>query len=117
MKRSLVIASFFLLVNTFLAAQVTTSGISGTVKDVNGQITTLPSITRSITDYTRLTPQASGGSNGTSFNGRDPRYNNIQIDGANLNNNFGLSNDPLPGGGNPIALDAIEEISVNITPF
>jgi hypothetical protein len=79
----------------------------------NRQITTLPTITRSITDYTRLTPQA----NGTSFGGRDPRYNNIQIDGANLNNNFGLSNDPLPGGGNPISLDAIQEISVNIAPF
>ncbi|MBD0295388.1 MAG: carboxypeptidase regulatory-like domain-containing protein, partial [Flavisolibacter sp.] len=77
------------------------------------QITTLPTITRSITDFTRLTPQASG----TSFAGRDARYNNIQIDGANLNNNFGLSNDPLPGGGNPISLDAIEEISVNIAPF
>jgi outer membrane receptor protein involved in Fe transport len=79
----------------------------------NRQITTLPTISRSITDFTRLTPQA----NGTSFGGRDPRYNNIQIDGANLNNNFGLSNDPLPGGGNPISLDAIEEISVNIAPF
>lgn len=80
----------------------------------NRQITTLPTISRSITDFTRLTPQA----NGNSFAGRDPRYNNIQIDGANLNNNFGLSNDPLPGGGSsPISLDAIEEISVNIAPF
>ena len=79
----------------------------------NRQLNTLPTINRTITDFTRLTPQASG--NG--FAGRDPRYNNIQIDGANLNNNFGLSNDPLPGGGNPISLDAIEEISVNIAPF
>ena len=78
------------------------------------QINTMPSITRSITDFTRLTPQA----NGNNFGGRDARYNNIQVDGANLNNNFGLSTDPLPGGGNnPISLDAIEEISVNIAPF
>ncbi|ANE50742.1 TonB-dependent receptor [Flavisolibacter tropicus] len=80
----------------------------------NRQLNTLPSINRTITDFTRLTPQA-GANN--SFGGRDPRYNNIQIDGANLNNNFGLSNDPLPGGGNPVSLDAIEEISVNISPF
>jgi len=80
----------------------------------NRQLNTLPSINRTITDFTRLTPQA-GGNN--SFGGRDPRFNNIQIDGANLNNNFGLSNDPLPGGGNPISLDAIEEISVNVSPF
>jgi len=78
------------------------------------QLQTLPTISRSITDFIRLTPQA----NGTSFAGRDARYNNIQVDGANLNNNFGLSNDPLPGGGNqPISLDAFEEISVNIAPF
>jgi outer membrane receptor protein involved in Fe transport len=78
------------------------------------QIATLPSISRSITDFTRLTPQA----NGNGFAGRDGRYNNTIIDGANLNNNFGLSSDPLPGGGsNPISLDAIEEISVSISPF
>lgn len=78
------------------------------------QITTLPTISRSITDFTRITPQA----NGNSFAGRDARYNNLQVDGANLNNNFGLSSDPLPGGGNqPISLDAIEEVSVNIAPY
>lgn len=78
------------------------------------QISTLPSISRSITDFTRLTPQASG----TSFAGQDSRYNNLQVDGANLNNNFGLSGDPLPGGGaSPISIAAFDEISVNIAPF
>ncbi len=78
------------------------------------QIVTLPTISRSITDFTRLTPQA----NGNNFAGRDARYNNLQVDGANLNNNFGLSSDPLPGGGyQPISLDAIEEVSVNIAPY
>jgi len=78
------------------------------------EFSTMPTISRSITDFTRLTPQA----NGNGFAGRDGRYNNIQVDGANLNNNFGLSNDPLPGGGNsPISLDAYEEISVNIAPY
>jgi hypothetical protein len=78
------------------------------------QIATLPSISRSITDFTRLTPQA----NGNNIAGRDARFNNVTVDGANLNNNFGLSSDPLPGGGNnPISLDAIEEISVSISPY
>lgn len=77
------------------------------------QLITLPTISRSITDFTRLTPQA----NGNSIGGRDGRYNNVTIDGANLNNNFGLSADALPGGGNnPISLDAIEEVTVNIAP-
>ncbi|EAZ81561.2 TonB-dependent receptor [Algoriphagus machipongonensis] len=78
------------------------------------QLTELPQINRSVTEFTRLTPQA----NGTSFAGRDARYNNIQIDGANFNNGFGLSSNPLPGGNSqPISLDAIEQISVNIAPF
>ncbi len=77
-------------------------------------LATLPTISRSITDFTRLTPQA----NGNGFGGRDGRYNNIQVDGANLNNNFGLSSDPLPGGGSqPISLDAYDQISVNIAPY
>lgn len=78
------------------------------------QIQDLPQANRSITEFTRLTPQA----NGNSFAGRDARYNNLQIDGANFNNGFGLSSNPLPGGNaQPIALDAIQEISVNIAPF
>ncbi len=78
------------------------------------QLTTLPTISRSITDFTRATPQA----NGNNFGGRDARYNNITLDGANLNNNFGLSTDPLPGGGNnPVSLDAIEEVSVSLAPY
>ena len=76
------------------------------------QINSLPTITRSITDFTRLTPQ----SNGNSFAGRDGRYNNVQIDGANFNNGFGLSDAPLPGGGG-LSIDAIEEIQVNIAPY
>jgi len=87
------------------------SGASTNISPV--QLSTLPTISRSITDYTRITPQ----SNGTSFAGRDNRMNNVQVDGANLNNNFGLSSDLLPGSGNPISLDAYQEISVNISPY
>ncbi len=75
----------------------------------------LPNISRSLTNITTLTPQAGGGN---SFGGRDGRYNNIQIDGANFNNNFGLSSNPLPGGASqPISLDAISEINVVIAPY
>ncbi|MEG0517380.1 MAG: carboxypeptidase regulatory-like domain-containing protein [Bacteroidales bacterium] len=78
------------------------------------QIAALPSISRSITDFTRMTPQ----SNGTSFAGRDGRMNTISIDGAAFNNNFGLSSNAMPGGSaQPISLDAIDQVSVNIAPF
>lgn len=79
------------------------------------QISNLPTVTRSLEDLTRLTPQA----NGVGFAGRDNRYNNVQIDGANFNNGFGTSaGDLLPGGTTrPISIDAIEEIQVNIAPY
>ncbi len=99
---------------------ITASGRPTTIKtgastNINArQIATLPSYSRSVTDLTRLTPQASG----TSFAGRDGRFNNLQVDGANLNNNFGLSSDPLPGGGaSPISIETFDEISINIAPF
>ncbi len=81
----------------------------------NRVINALPNISRSITNITTYTPQAGGGN---SFGGRDGRYNNISVDGANFNNNFGLSNNPLPGGGiSPISIDAFDEISVSVSPF
>lgn len=87
---------------------------TGAVTNIsNEQLTLLPTVNRSLSDFTRLSPY-SGGNN--SFAGRDGRTNTFTIDGANLNNNFGLSSD-LPGGGNPVSLDAIEEIQVVIAPF
>ena len=79
------------------------------------QITTVPNISRSITNLTTLTPQAGAGN---SFGGRDGRYNNIQIDGAAFNNNFGTTGNALPGGVvSPISLDAIDEITVSVSPY
>ena len=79
----------------------------------SAQITSLPTVNRSITDVTRLSPY---GGNGMSFAGSDGRTANFTVDGANFNNNFGL-NDKLPGGGNPISIDAIEELQVVISPY
>lgn len=79
----------------------------------NEQMQLLPSIDRSLSDFTRLSPYSGAGN---SLSGRDGRTNTFTIDGANLNNNFGLSS-TLPGGGNPISLDAIEEIQVVVAPF
>ena len=76
-------------------------------------ITSVPTVSRSITDVTRLSPY---GGNGMSFAGADGRTANFTVDGANFNNNFGLSSN-LPGGGNPISIDAIEEMQVVISPY
>ena len=87
---------------------------TGAATNINSsQITNLPTVSRDITDVTRLSPY---GGNGMSFAGADGRTANFTVDGANFNNNFGLS-DKLPGGGNPISIDAIEELQVVISPF
>src|SRR5688500_9542151 len=80
------------------------------------QIAALPTLSRSIQDFTRLTPQA----NGNSFGGVNNRFNNITIDGAVNNDVFGLASSGAPGGQagtTPISLDAIQEIQVVIAPY
>ncbi|MEI8058692.1 MAG: TonB-dependent receptor [Ferruginibacter sp.] len=78
------------------------------------QIERLPTISRSLQDFTKLEPT----SNGLSFGGRSSQYNNITVDGANFNNSFGLSG-TLGGqtGSQPISLEAIEQIQVNVSPY
>lgn len=73
----------------------------------------LPTINRSIGDLAKLSPYY-GGSN--SFGGMNGKMSNFTLDGANLNNNFGL-NSSLPGGGNPISMDAIDEVQMVVAPF
>ncbi|MBC5775466.1 TonB-dependent receptor [Pontibacter sp. KCTC 32443] len=80
------------------------------------QIERLPTLNRSLQDFTRLTPQASG----NSIAGTNNRYNNITIDGAVNNDVFGLSSSGTPGGSagtQPISLDAIQEIQVVVAPY
>ena len=87
---------------------------TGAATNINStQISNLPTVTRSLTDVTRLSPF---GGNGMSFAGTDGRLANFTVDGANFNNNFGLSEN-LPGGGNPISIEAIEEMQVVISPY
>lgn len=79
----------------------------------NEQMIAMPTVSRNVTDFTRLSPY---GGNGMTFQGSDGRTANFTVDGANFNNNFGLSS-TLPGGGNPISMEAIEELQVVISPF
>jgi hypothetical protein len=79
------------------------------------EITTLPTITRSAADFTRLEPTASSGS----FGGRNDQFNNFSLDGAIFNNPFGLDA-ATPGGqtdSQPVSIDAIEQIQVSLAPY
>lgn len=87
---------------------------TGASTNINkSQIANMPTVSRSITDITRLSPY---GGKGMSFGGVDGRTANFTVDGANFNNNMGLS-PSLPGGGNPISIEAIEELQVVVAPY
>lgn len=77
-------------------------------------IKVLPTISRRLGDFIRLSPFASG----NSFAGQDNRLNNITVDGSYFNNSFGLAGTPGDRTGvSPISLDAIEQIQVNVAPY
>lgn len=81
----------------------------------NEVISSLPTIGRQLTDFSRLTPQYGG--NG-SFAGQDNRLNNITVDGSYFNNSFGLAGQPGERTGvSPISLAAVEEFQVNVAPY
>jgi hypothetical protein len=87
-------------------------------------LTSLPTISRSLNDFLRLTPQARSSSvaattgSGISLGGQDSRYNNLTIDGSIFNNSFGLASAPAgQTASTPISLDALQEISVNLAPY
>ena len=89
------------------------SGRTGTAVNIGSEaVEAMPSISRSINDLTKLIPQSSG----TSFAGRDNRFNNYTIDGIIYNNNFGLGSSQFAGG-NPLSLESIEEVQVNLAPY
>lgn len=81
--------------------------------DIN-VIQTLPTISRTITDFIRLTPELKN----NCFMGQDNKLNNLTVDGAYFNNSYGIAG--MPGertGVAPISLDALEQIQVNGAPF
>jgi hypothetical protein len=112
--------------STNTEATVTVTGTSNKEKKTGAStiinsklLKVLPTISRSADDYLRLTPSSSATYNGISFAGRNGLYNNFSLDGAVFNNPFGLDA-PTPGGqtgAQPISLDAIDQIQVNIAPY
>ncbi|MFN4762526.1 carboxypeptidase regulatory-like domain-containing protein [Gillisia sp. Q332] len=96
--------------------EVFSSDRTGAATQVSSRnLRTLPTISRSAQDFTRLEPTASG----NSFGGRNDQFNNFSLDGAIFNNPFGLDA-ATPGGqtdAQPISLDAIEQIQVTTAPY
>ena len=88
------------------------------------QMNNLPTTSRSIADFVRLTPQAvvSEGNDGFSISiaGQNNRFNTIFVDGAVNNDQFGLAGSGTNGGqtgASPFSMDAIETFNVAVAPF
>ena len=90
---------------------------SGSMTSISSKrMAVTPSVSRSMNDIMKLTPQANSTSNGLAIGGGNYRQSYVTVDGAAFNNAFGIGGN-LPAGGTPISLDALEQISISITPF
>lgn len=86
----------------------------------------LPTLTRNFQDYYKVSPYfnpaTATGASGNAL-GRNSKYNNIQIDGTNFNDLFGLGSTGAPAGQSTtkivtsISLDAIEEFQLVVSPY
>jgi outer membrane receptor for ferrienterochelin and colicin len=123
--------NFALQLATVDAGEVVVTGVAeimnksktGASQNVaQSSIEALPTISRSLSDFTRLSPQFSSTEDVGAFNAgsRNSKYNNIQVDGAQNNDLFGLDSGGTPGGQantTPIALDAVQEFQIVLAPY
>ena len=86
----------------------------------NVQLNALPSIQRNLQDYARTDPrlaQTDKDRGEISALGQNSRFNSITIDGVNTNDPFGLESNNLPTLKQPISMDAIQSVQVNISNY
>lgn len=90
---------------------------AGAITSVDAaQISSVPTVSRSMNDILKLTPQGGNTGNGFAVGGGNYRQSYVTVDGAAFNNAFGIGSN-LPANGSPISLDALDQISVSVTPF
>ncbi|WP_313459821.1 carboxypeptidase regulatory-like domain-containing protein [Stenotrophomonas sp.] len=93
----------------------------GTGSNVNREtIDSLPSANRNIQDYIRLDPrisQVSKADGAISVGGQNTRYNAIRIDGISASDPFGLESNNLPTERQPVSMDAIQEINIDVANY
>ena len=84
-------------------------------------ITKIPSIERSISDYvkrdSRIFVEGTSRNATISVSGTNNRYNNFTVDGVEQNDQLGLNANGFPSVRNPISIETIEQIQVDISPF
>ena len=94
------------------------AGTKTTVSDT--VIQRLPTTSRNLTDFIKISPQVSSAGPGFSGGGMSNRMNNVQIDGASERDVFGLGSTGQPGGqisAKAISIEAVKEYQVLLAPF
>jgi hypothetical protein len=86
------------------------------------QMDAVPTINRSVADFAKLDPRVSvnggvGRNAQISVMGANSRFNDFTIDGVSFNDPFGLNANGFGTMRNPVSMDFVEQISVDITPF
>ncbi len=78
------------------------------------------SVQRNLQDYARFDPRISQTDKERgeiSAGGQNSRYNTVTIDGVATNDTFGLEANNLPTAKQPISIDAIQSVQVNISNY
>ncbi len=86
----------------------------------SAQLNALASIQRNLQDYARTDPrlaQTDKERGEMSALGQNTRYNSITIDGVTTNDTFGLESNNLPTAKQPISIDAIQSVQVNVSNY
>ncbi len=82
------------------------------------QLDSFASIQRNLQDYARLDPRVSQTDKDRgeiSVAGQNSRFNSITVDGVSISDTFGLEANNLPTQKQPISIDAIDAVQVNIS--
>lgn len=84
------------------------------------ELDTFASIQRNLQDYARMDPRLSQTDKERgeiSAAGQNSRYNSITIDGVTTSDTFGLEPNTLPTAKQPISIDAIDSVQVNVANY
>ncbi|SET30345.1 TonB-dependent receptor [Thalassotalea agarivorans] len=96
------------------------SGSSPSAHFGREELETLPAINRDIKDIVRVDPRIyidESRSDAIHCGGGNPRFNSLTLDGARMNDNFGLNSNGYPTVRVPFSFDSIEQVSVELAPY
>ena len=108
------------IVVTAAVVQVTQVALGPATSFSFDDLQNMPSINRDINDIVRVDPRVyidRAFVDSVQCVGANPRFNSLTVDGVKKNDNFGLNSNGYPTQRMPFPFDAIEQVSVELSPF